>query len=92
VGPLPMFLFILLIQPVALGFVRRRNEFRADQFAADLVGDSEVMVSALMKMAYENQGPTDLKRMDEFLASHPSISKRVAALRSFGQGTVSQPN
>jgi len=90
-GPFPMLLFILLIQPVALGWARRRNELRADRFAADLVGDPEVMISALMKMAYENQSPTDLKRMDEFLATHPSVAKRVAALRSSSERLVSQP-
>lgn len=91
VSPLPMFLFILLLQPLSLGWARRRNEFRADAFAAKLVSDPEIMVSALMKMAYENQSPTNLKPMDEFLGTHPSISKRIAALRE-GKGPIPGPN
>jgi Zn-dependent protease with chaperone function len=71
-----------VVLPVITAFVfgprRRKNELEADAFAADMIGDPELVARALSKIHHINQTPGRLKPHDEALSSHPSLEKRVA--------------
>lgn len=90
---LPLVGFILLgfiasilnfpFRPISTWF-SRRNERQADRFACDLVGDSEGMVSALIKLSKDNLAnlhPHPL--FAAFYYSHPPILQRIKQLREF---------
>jgi Zn-dependent protease with chaperone function len=62
-------------------FRSRRHEFVADGEAVAIVGgDAEAGITALVKLARLNQMPDQWGRVDEYLLTHPSDSKRVQAL------------
>ncbi|HVT13670.1 MAG TPA: M48 family metallopeptidase [Fimbriimonadaceae bacterium] len=79
-GPI-VYLVPGLLSTLILGGRRRRNEREADRIAVELTGDPELVIRALTKMTTLNEMPWRLKRSDEFMASHPSLVNRIAAIR-----------
>lgn len=61
------------------GYVSFRNEFKADEYAAMVVG-TETMVSALQKIARFNKIPSNTPKWFNFLNYHPSIEERLENL------------
>ncbi|MBN1269445.1 MAG: M48 family metallopeptidase [Kiritimatiellae bacterium] len=72
-----LFLFSLLVMPVANGYSRRR-EFAADAYAVKAIGTAAPLTGALEKLAAQNLADRAPARWIEFLLhSHPSIDRRV---------------
>ncbi|MDE0190139.1 MAG: M48 family metalloprotease, partial [Gammaproteobacteria bacterium] len=59
------------------GFFMRRMEFQADRLAAEMLGDGELLVDALTKLAELNKQPLDAKSW-----SHPTMQARIDAIRA----------
>jgi STE24 endopeptidase len=73
----------LLLQPV-MNFFSRRHERQADRASYDLTGDSESMVSALVKLSKENLSnlyPHPLYVVLYY--SHPPILERIRYIKNF---------
>lgn len=75
------FMLPLILLPL-IATKSKRNEFEADAFAVRMVGDPEVVISALTKITDLNQTPRRLKPKDEKWRSHPSLENRIAAIRA----------
>lgn len=60
-------------------WIIRRNEFKADEFAAKICG-REVMIRALKKLAEVNLTPEKTGRWFNILSMHPSIEERIRHL------------
>ncbi|WP_395701775.1 protease HtpX [Aquabacterium sp.] len=85
--------FGLLASMIVMAFSRHR-EFRADRQSARLLGSPQPMIGALNRLAGVAAGalPTSLRAMGitgtpawmALFASHPSIERRIAALRAAG--------
>ncbi|MEE9162689.1 MAG: M48 family metallopeptidase [Candidatus Neomarinimicrobiota bacterium] len=61
----------------------RRNEFAADNYSVELLGNGRDLATGLERLAELNLADRDPHPVVEFLFhSHPSIKKRLAALRS----------
>ncbi len=60
----------------------RKHEFEADQFAAELVGDADVVIRALLKIAEFSHSVHELNMFDQTAATHPSFRRRVKALQA----------
>ncbi|MCO6041322.1 M48 family metalloprotease [Thermococcus alcaliphilus] len=61
------------------GYVSFRNEFKADEYAARVVG-TEAMFSALQKIARFNKIPSNTPKWFNFFNYHPSIEERLENL------------
>ena len=59
------------------GFFMRRMEFQADRLAVEMLGDGELLVDALTKLAELNKQPLDARSW-----SHPTMQARIDAIRS----------
>ena len=59
------------------GFFMRRMEFQADRLAVEMLGDGELLVDALTKLAELNNQPLDAKSW-----SHPTMQARIDAIRA----------
>ena len=82
-------LFILMINiPVMLltGPLKRKREREADALAAQWTGEPELVIRALTKLHLLNASPSELKRSDEALSSHPSLRNRIEAIRENAKG------
>lgn len=66
---------------LVLGRGQRKREEEADRFAAQTTGDPELVIRTLVKLHTLNASPHQLKRADEVISSHPSLARRIAALR-----------
>lgn len=67
--------FLLVQRKVSL-----RNEFKADEFAAKVVG-KETVIRTLEKLARVNLTPKKTGKWFSFLSLHPSIEERIGHLR-----------
>ncbi|NJE08348.1 hypothetical protein E3E31_07395 [Thermococcus sp. M39] len=68
-------LYFVVIQ----GKISMRNEFKADEFAAKVVG-KETVIKTLEKLAEVNLTPKKTGKWFSFLSLHPSIEERVKHL------------
>ncbi|MCY4059608.1 MAG: M48 family metalloprotease [Gammaproteobacteria bacterium] len=59
------------------GFFMRRMEFQADRLAVEMLGDGELLVDALTKLAELNKQPLDARSW-----SHPTMQARIEAIRA----------
>ena len=59
------------------GFFMRRMEFQADRLAVEILGDGELLVDALTKLAELNEQPLDARSW-----SHPTMQARIDAIRA----------
>ena len=59
------------------GFFMRRMEFQADRLAVEMLGDGELLVDALTRLAELNKQPLDAKSW-----SHPTMQARIDAIRA----------
>lgn len=78
-----LFLWILCFVPlmsVVIGWFSRRAEFRADRYAAELVGDPSIVARALRRIHEESSLPRTFGRWQRYLLGHPSLEEREAAL------------
>jgi Zn-dependent protease with chaperone function len=67
------------------------HETESDLRAAALTGDPEAMVRALTKLHHYSRMPRRWPYDFERAASHPSLARRIQALRTQGPATVSGP-
>lgn len=74
-------LAILLVAIFSLGAVSRRFEDQADKTAAELMGETEKVISALEKIYTLNMIPRRFDKKGSENASHPSLERRVAQLK-----------
>lgn len=75
-------LFVLpMLSSLVLGKMRRRHEREADAFAVQATGDPELVIRALSKIHTLNATPHTLKKSDELLSAHPSLTNRIAHIR-----------
>lgn len=72
-----LFLFMMAISPY-----RRRDEYMADAFALEMIGDPDLVIRAIKKVHALNQSPSKLTPEDEAISTHPSLVKRLDALRA----------
>jgi Zn-dependent protease with chaperone function len=76
---------ILVFNPITIlisGPVRRRREREADAFAAEVMGDPELVIRTLVKLHNITRSPGRLKLSDEALSTHPSLVHRVEAIQA----------
>lgn len=83
---------VVLLFTFAVGGARRAqaDETAADARAAELMGDPEVVVRALARLHQYARLPRRWPREMEAGASHPSLARRIAALRG-GAGPAPAP-
>jgi STE24 endopeptidase len=90
-------LYLVLIRPlsvlfgVVLNYWSRRDEFEADRFAAETLGDPNPLIQALKRLSRDslsNLTPHPLLVSLHF--THPPVLTRVQALRRFGEAVSSQ--
>ena len=75
-------LFTFWLTPIFNAF-SRKNEYEADKFAAEIVGDGETLKSALRKLHKKNLGNlTPDKIYSAFYYSHPTLLEREEAIDS----------
>jgi STE24 endopeptidase len=73
----------MLTKPL-LNVVSRRNEFRADTFALNLTGRSDLFVSVMRRLAERNLVETRPSLATVWLFhSHPTVEQRIRAARAF---------
>ncbi len=80
-SPVWGFVALPFLSALVQGRGSRRREFEADRFAVEAVGDPEIVASALRRVHSLAQTPGTLRPTDEALSSHPSLSRRLAALK-----------
>ena len=74
---------IELLLSVALSAFSRRNEYEADRFASETIGDRENMARALRRLAADNLVNLTPHPLHVFLnASHPPMLQRIRAVRA----------
>jgi Zn-dependent protease with chaperone function len=82
-GPLVGVFLLPLILNLVLGHGRRGREQEADRFAVDYTGDAELVIQTLTKLHILNATPHELKPSDEAISTHPSLARRIAAIREY---------
>ena len=65
------------------GRISMRNEFKADEYAAKVVG-KETVIKTLEKLAEVNLTPKRTGKLFSFLSLHPSIEERIRHLEEAG--------
>lgn len=81
-GPLIGAFVLPVLLNLVLGRGQRQREMAADRFAVEATGDPELVIRALTKLHTLNASPHTLKPGDEALSSHPSLARRIEAIRS----------
>ena len=80
-------MLVILVLPLLRSFLQgtanRKREIEADRFAVDVTGDAELVIRALTRIHDLNAMPHRLKPADEAIHSHPSMERRVAAIREY---------
>ncbi len=72
---------INLIVSILFNFFSRRNEFEADSFAAQSTGNSDFLISSLIKLSHENLSNLTPHPAMVFLHySHPPVLSRIESL------------
>jgi STE24 endopeptidase len=84
-------LYLILIQPfgalfgVLANYWSRRDEFEADRFAAETIGDPSPLITALKRLSKENlSNLTPHPLLVSLHFTHPPVLERVLALRKLG--------
>jgi len=82
-------LFSLVFSPISLvlgivmNYWSRQNEYAADRYSAETIGESDSMITGLKRLSAENLSNLTPHGLSVMLhASHPTALERVAALRS----------
>jgi len=86
-GPMVIFVASPLLRMLLLNKGSRKREHEADQFAAQITGDPELVIRALIKMHTLNEVPHRLRKLDESVSTHPSLEHRIEAIQSAGANT-----
>ncbi|MBI4548183.1 MAG: M48 family metallopeptidase [Ignavibacteriae bacterium] len=69
---------------IFLHLLSRKNEYEADQFAAETVGQPETMIEALKKLSLDNLSHLTPHPFYVWLNhSHPPVLERIKAIRSY---------
>ena len=71
----------LLVVTLARAPLQRKAEFAADTFALESIGSFEEVATALAKVHLYNASPHTLTKFHESISSHPSLIRRLTALR-----------
>jgi len=79
--PILIWLAIPLISLLWLNPRSRRHEFDADRDSVTITGDPDALIRALLKIADTNRDVHELAPLDQRFATHPSIKRRIEALR-----------
>jgi STE24 endopeptidase len=80
-----LFTPIDLVLSIVVNLFSRKHEFEADAFAAETTGTVEPMVTALTKLSADSLSNLTPHPLQVFLHhSHPSVLRRIAALRALG--------
>ena len=81
--------FTLLFKPISkilsviMNILSRKNEFEADEFAANVTEDPDSLISALKKLSADNLSNLTPHPFYVFMHhSHPTVNERVKALRA----------
>ncbi|MEM7336190.1 MAG: M48 family metallopeptidase [Chloroflexota bacterium] len=69
--------FCVIVLP---GFMSRKNEFEADEFASSHIPDARDMVQALIKIAQINNSRFEGKTIEEMMQTHPFFVNRISHL------------
>lgn len=64
----------------------RRFEHQADLYAVRLMGKSEALQLALVRLAYLNYMPRSVRRLFELFQTHPSVERRIKFIDRFEGG------
>jgi heat shock protein HtpX len=83
-NPILFFLPLNIVVLLLTGRGRRRRELEADRLASRWIGDPELVAAALTRVHELNASPYRLKKSDEAISTHPSLEKRLAALKENG--------
>jgi STE24 endopeptidase len=76
-----LFLFTLILMPIQ-NMYSRKLEYEADKFSLDNINNKQSFVSTMQKLADMNLSDENPNKIIEFLFySHPSISKRIKAVK-----------
>ena len=82
-----MVLFTYLYQPAELisgvlsMYISRKNEYEADEYACQAVGETKSLTNALKKLLVDNYGNLNPHPMTVFFShSHPTVGQRIAAM------------
>ena len=67
----------------------RRFEHQADLYAVRLMGKSEALQLALVRLAYLNYMPRSIRRLFELFQTHPSVDRRIKFIERFEGGDPS---
>jgi Zn-dependent protease with chaperone function len=73
---------VLLVWMIVRGNQKQKHETESDLRSAALTGDPEVMVRALIKLYEMMKLPRRIDPSQEVNASHPSLARRIQALRA----------
>ncbi|HEY3329104.1 MAG TPA: M48 family metalloprotease [Capsulimonadaceae bacterium] len=65
-----------------LSHYRKRDELVADAYAVEAIGDPDLYINAIVKIHALNQSPSKLTPEDEAFSTHPSLVKRIEAIRA----------
>lgn len=66
-----------------MNYFSRKNEFEADQFSVEVVGDKEAMASSLLKLSKENLSNLTPHPLYSFYHySHPTTMERIKAIEA----------
>jgi heat shock protein HtpX len=69
---------------LALSRSKRRNEYEADRHAVEVTGDAPALISGLTRLHRLAGTPLSYTRLEEYFSTHPSTTRRVAALARQG--------
>lgn len=70
-------IFGFITKPIG-SYISRRFEFEADRFAIKLIGNIDVFISLMEKLAFQNLSNPEPNRFVEFwFHSHPSVRRRI---------------
>lgn len=81
-GPFIFYIPQTIVSLILLSPIRRKAELSADRFALEQTRDYALVATALARVHLLNGSPHTMTPRDERISSHPSLSKRLDALRA----------
>ncbi len=83
----PIFAIFLLplLRAALIGRGMRAREHAADCLAVQWIGDPELAIRAIERVHHLNEVPGRLKPSDEAVSAHPSLVRRIEAIRALQQ-------